>query len=91
MSLRWGKGNEEDEVIFQDGEYLCGILDKKQLGPTAGGSKIIDTTTEAPQVQDASEESSKDTDELASSAVSHCSPDGSRSCSEVCDLGPGSW
>lgn len=41
---RWGKGNEEDNVIFDDGEYLCGILDKKQLGPTAGG--LIDAVHE---------------------------------------------
>ncbi|KAL2823350.1 hypothetical protein BDW59DRAFT_97860 [Aspergillus cavernicola] len=34
---RWGEGNEEDKVIFKDGEMLCGILDKKQIGPTAGG------------------------------------------------------
>ncbi|KAJ5091454.1 hypothetical protein NUU61_006324 [Penicillium alfredii] len=41
---RWGKGNEEGEVIFKDGEFLCGILDKKQLGPTAGG--LIDSIHE---------------------------------------------
>ena len=41
---RWGKGNEEGNVIFQDGEFLCGILDKKQLGPTAGG--VIDAVHE---------------------------------------------
>ena len=34
---RWGKGSEEQVVIFQDGLLLCGILDKAQLGPTAGG------------------------------------------------------
>ena len=34
---RWGEKNEEGNVIFKDGELLCGILDKKQLGPTAGG------------------------------------------------------
>lgn len=34
---RWGKGNEEGDVIFQDGELLCGVLDKKQIGATAGG------------------------------------------------------
>ena len=34
---RWGVGSEEGNVIFKDGELLCGILDKKQLGPTAGG------------------------------------------------------
>ena len=41
---RWGKGNEEDQVIFKDGEMLCGILDKKQIGPTAGG--LIDSIHE---------------------------------------------
>ncbi|KAI1915489.1 hypothetical protein LOZ61_001683 [Ophidiomyces ophidiicola] len=34
---RWDKGSEENEVIFKDGELLCGILDKAQLGPSAGG------------------------------------------------------
>ncbi|KAI2831338.1 hypothetical protein CBS147343_3907 [Aspergillus niger] len=41
---RWGEGNEEGEVIFKDGEMLCGILDKKQIGPTAGG--LIDAIHE---------------------------------------------
>ncbi|KAJ5744860.1 DNA-directed RNA polymerase I subunit [Penicillium manginii] len=41
---RWGKDNEEGTVIFKDGEYLCGILDKKQLGPTAGG--LVDAVHE---------------------------------------------
>ncbi|KAL1866279.1 hypothetical protein Plec18167_009119 [Paecilomyces lecythidis] len=41
---RWGEGNEEGNVIFKDGELLCGILDKKQLGPTAGG--LIDSIHE---------------------------------------------
>ncbi|KAL4996608.1 hypothetical protein BDV10DRAFT_108805 [Aspergillus recurvatus] len=41
---RWGKDNEEDKVIFRDGELLCGILDKKQIGPTAGG--LIDAIHE---------------------------------------------
>ncbi|KAL4806596.1 hypothetical protein BDV18DRAFT_137870 [Aspergillus unguis] len=41
---RWGKDNEEDQVIFKDGELLCGILDKKQIGPTAGG--LIDAIHE---------------------------------------------
>ncbi len=27
----------EHVVIFRDGEHLCGILDKGQIGPTAGG------------------------------------------------------
>ncbi|PGH11033.1 hypothetical protein AJ80_07309 [Polytolypa hystricis UAMH7299] len=34
---RWGTGSEEGDVIFKDGELLCGILDKSQLGPSAGG------------------------------------------------------
>ena len=34
---RWGDKSEENEVVFQDGELLCGILDKAQLGPTGGG------------------------------------------------------
>lgn len=41
---RWGQGNEEGNVIFKDGELLCGILDKKQIGPTAGG--VIDAVHE---------------------------------------------
>lgn len=34
---RWGKDSEEGDVIIRDGELLCGILDKAQLGPSAGG------------------------------------------------------
>lgn len=34
---RWGSQLEEDMVHFQDGELLCGILDKAHLGPTGGG------------------------------------------------------
>lgn len=34
---RWGEKSEEDIVMFQDGELLCGILDKAQLGPSGGG------------------------------------------------------
>ncbi|KAK2737010.1 hypothetical protein FQN55_001342 [Onygenales sp. PD_40] len=34
---RWGEGSEEGQVIIDDGELLCGILDKAQLGPSAGG------------------------------------------------------
>ncbi|KAL4936371.1 hypothetical protein BDV06DRAFT_205199 [Aspergillus oleicola] len=41
---RWGPGNEEDQVLFKDGELLCGILDKKQIGPTAGG--LVDSIHE---------------------------------------------
>ncbi|EEP82341.1 hypothetical protein UREG_07206 [Uncinocarpus reesii 1704] len=34
---RWGKDSEEGQVIFKDGELLCGILDKAQLGSSPGG------------------------------------------------------
>lgn len=34
---RWGDGSEEDKVLFQNGELLCGILDKAHLGPSVGG------------------------------------------------------
>lgn len=34
---RWGDDSEEGIVIFQDGELLCGILDKAHLGPSGGG------------------------------------------------------
>ncbi|MCJ1461770.1 hypothetical protein MMC07_000369 [Pseudocyphellaria aurata] len=34
---RWGVDSEEDIVIFQDGELLCGVLDKAHLGPSGGG------------------------------------------------------
>lgn len=33
----WGDGNEEGEIIFRNGELLCGILDKSQFGPTEFG------------------------------------------------------
>lgn len=33
----WGDDSEEATVIFKDGEHLCGILDKAQLGPSANG------------------------------------------------------
>ncbi|KAI1420736.1 hypothetical protein F5Y12DRAFT_790958 [Xylaria sp. FL1777] len=33
----WGKFKEEGEVLFNDGEFITGILDKSQLGPSAGG------------------------------------------------------
>jgi DNA-directed RNA polymerase I subunit RPA1 len=31
------KNSEEQDVIFDDGELLCGILDKAQIGPSAYG------------------------------------------------------
>ncbi|OTB01559.1 hypothetical protein M426DRAFT_14309 [Hypoxylon sp. CI-4A] len=33
----WGKFEEEGDVLFNDGEFITGILDKAQLGPSAGG------------------------------------------------------
>ncbi|KAI1278673.1 hypothetical protein F5Y07DRAFT_360774 [Xylaria sp. FL0933] len=33
----WGIFKEEGEVLFDDGEFITGILDKSQLGPSAGG------------------------------------------------------
>ncbi|KAK5000227.1 hypothetical protein LTR66_000891 [Elasticomyces elasticus] len=34
---QWGAKSEEQNVLFEDGDLLCGILDKKQIGPSAGG------------------------------------------------------
>jgi DNA-directed RNA polymerase beta' subunit len=33
----WGVHTEEQTVIVKDGQLLCGIMDKKQIGPAAGG------------------------------------------------------
>ena len=33
----WGPTSEEENVIIKDGHLLCGILDKKQIGPAGGG------------------------------------------------------
>lgn len=33
----WGADSEEQEVVIQDSELLCGILDKAQIGPAGGG------------------------------------------------------
>jgi len=33
----WGPKSEEQTVVFQEGDLLCGILDKSQIGPSAGG------------------------------------------------------
>ncbi|ORY07249.1 hypothetical protein BCR34DRAFT_470515, partial [Clohesyomyces aquaticus] len=33
----WGSQSEEQEVIFRDGDLLCGIMDKSQIGPAGGG------------------------------------------------------
>ena len=34
---RWGEGSEEGIVHFKGGEFITGILDKSQIGPTGGG------------------------------------------------------
>lgn len=36
-SRSWGEDSEEGQVMFRDGEFICGILDKSQLGSTDGG------------------------------------------------------
>lgn len=33
----WGEGSKENEVIFQNGELICGILDKSQYGASKYG------------------------------------------------------
>ncbi|QLG73172.1 hypothetical protein HG535_0E02560 [Zygotorulaspora mrakii] len=33
----WGKGSSENEVLFRNGELLCGILDKSQYGASKYG------------------------------------------------------
>jgi DNA-directed RNA polymerase beta' subunit len=33
----WAEDSEEQNVIIKDGEFLCGILDKSQIGPAGGG------------------------------------------------------
>ncbi|ORY64266.1 uncharacterized protein BCR38DRAFT_474771 [Pseudomassariella vexata] len=33
----WASKSEEGLVLFQDGEFIHGILDKSQLGPSSGG------------------------------------------------------
>jgi DNA-directed RNA polymerase I subunit RPA1 len=33
----WGEGSKENEVLFQNGELLCGILDKSQYGASKYG------------------------------------------------------
>lgn len=33
----WGKGSHENDVIFKNGELLCGILDKSQYGASQYG------------------------------------------------------
>ncbi|KAH7091322.1 hypothetical protein FB567DRAFT_271864 [Paraphoma chrysanthemicola] len=33
----WGPNSEENTVIIKDGQLLCGIMDKSQIGPAAGG------------------------------------------------------
>jgi DNA-directed RNA polymerase I subunit RPA1 len=34
---RWGLDSEEGVVLFKGGEFITGILDKAQIGPSAGG------------------------------------------------------
>ncbi|KAH8597985.1 hypothetical protein B0O99DRAFT_507574 [Bisporella sp. PMI_857] len=34
---RWGSTSEEGLVIFHGGEFVTGILDKSQIGPSSGG------------------------------------------------------
>jgi DNA-directed RNA polymerase I subunit RPA1 len=34
---RWGSNSEEGVVLFSEGEFITGILDKSQLGPSGGG------------------------------------------------------
>ncbi|TPX13246.1 uncharacterized protein E0L32_006446 [Thyridium curvatum] len=34
---RWGAHSEEYHVLFRDGQFITGILDKSQLGPSSGG------------------------------------------------------
>jgi DNA-directed RNA polymerase I subunit RPA1 len=36
-SRSWGEDSEEGQVQFRDGEFISGILDKSQLGPSDGG------------------------------------------------------
>lgn len=33
----WGKGSEENKVLFKNGELICGILDKSQYGASEYG------------------------------------------------------
>jgi DNA-directed RNA polymerase I subunit RPA1 len=34
---QWGPASMEGKVLFHDGEFISGILDKSQLGPSGGG------------------------------------------------------
>ncbi|TVY75599.1 DNA-directed RNA polymerase I subunit rpa1 [Lachnellula suecica] len=36
-SDRWGSNSEEGVVLFYTGEFISGILDKAQIGPSGGG------------------------------------------------------
>ncbi|KAF3765923.1 DNA-directed RNA polymerase activity protein, partial [Cryphonectria parasitica EP155] len=36
-AARWGQGSDEAAVLFHDGVFISGILDKSQLGPSSGG------------------------------------------------------
>jgi DNA-directed RNA polymerase beta' subunit len=41
----WGPNSEEQDVVVRDGQLLCGIMDKSQIGPAAGG--LINAVYEA--------------------------------------------
>jgi DNA-directed RNA polymerase beta' subunit len=41
----WGVHVEENQVIIKDGALLCGIMDKSQIGPAAGG--LVNSVYEA--------------------------------------------
>lgn len=34
---QWGTNSEEGTVLIQEGEFITGILDKSQIGPSSGG------------------------------------------------------
>lgn len=36
-AAQWGKDSEEGLVLFLDGEFITGIMDKSQIGPSSGG------------------------------------------------------
>lgn len=36
-ATRWGEGSDEGIVLFHDGVFISGILDKSQLGPSSAG------------------------------------------------------
>ncbi|GAB7347551.1 hypothetical protein MBLNU459_g4442t1 [Dothideomycetes sp. NU459] len=44
-TTQWGDKSEEQTIIFKDGDLLCGILDKAQIGPSGGG--VVNAVYEA--------------------------------------------